>query len=360
MNSLLDRYDARTGPRQAYVLLDRESNICRVSTGARSLLAYSHEDVAGKPFRSFLSSDAYAAELKGLAYCVDAALRTPKDDVVQRFNDDVLEIRKQHLPANNISKFQRIIRDIEHQDIEKHVVELGSPKEADAPQLQLRKKYAGSIPAETLTLYKFPTEYGREYAGAELLLRRPASVLRSTFNKLKNALVEDAEHRVTNEFVLRVPLLETEKQMKQYVPALYGRPVNERFVIDFGLCRSAPPQHIEGIIELIKRPAMEKQLIVGNASGAIRQMLDAQAANVGIKSLAHHRLAYPPVRVPVLEGPEKFSELTAPEDIERYIIESIQQLEHADRVPDEGVQRVQNDSERKGDDVPTAGESAQQ
>jgi hypothetical protein len=374
-DKLLDDHEARQGLRRAYVLVDDTGTIRRMHPNAPAMMGCAKEEFLGKSYRTAFSSATYARHLRGLAYCADRAVQEGDSAAAKWLNEDLVDIRRLFHPSNHANKFAKIIAKFEQEAASERELKAG---EDDHPGFALQMQSSDAIPAD-IRLYKFPTEYGQEYAGALLLFPLPLGLLGRTVNfatNIANKLVhhEDKMHAITAEYVMPVHSL-AESAMPRYAALAYRRK-DDPVVLDFSLAerlekalekkdaRKNPDEHkklqeryemLEALFGLVKEHAAGDRLIIGSPALDVRNTLESLAKSAGLKSkLRFNTLAYPAVKEPTL-GPEGLRVLTAPEDLEKYCIERITTLEQrnpdGNGIPKESLRPVQPGAEGKGNDV---------
>jgi hypothetical protein len=370
-DKLLDDHEARQGLRRAYLLIDDTGTVRRAHPNAPEMMGCAKEELLGKTYRAALSSATYAHHLRRLAHCVDRAVREGDSAGAQWLNADLVDIRRLFHPGNHAKKFAKIIARFEQESATELELKAG---EEDHPGFALRKNSAESVPAD-IRLYKFPTGYGQEYAGALLLFPLPLGVMGRVVNVANKFMHhEDKAHAITAEYVMPVHSL-AECAMPRYAALAY-RKKDECIALDFSLAeqlekvlekkdehkkpdaRKKPhEQHerLEALFGLVKEHAAGDRLIIGSPALDVRNTLESLAKSAGLKSkLRFHKLEYPAVKEPTL-GSEGLRELSAPDELENYCIEHITTLEQrnpdGNSIPKESVRLVQPGAEGKSNDV---------
>lgn len=368
----LDHYSNRKPFRYPFIILDSQSEIAYASPGITSITGYDPKELVAprKHFREYLSSHLYVDALRPMANRI-AIIAEQEGDVavvqrrVTRFREDLHDL---HLisPEGKEANVRKIIADFRQSPLEKLIINSAIP---------LRKKDGtGVVFQDDVYLYKHPTSYGLDYAGALITLAMPVE---ERMKKLHLTWVLSAVNYVANLFKLPVYRIKDEPTVvieglakPEDVITFNSRLIQashlakaEHIVLDFTDVQEIDPVAFTRMFDIVIERAQRQSVVFGNASKevivlaeqALHTKYDKKAARVQA-----HRLQWPDVREPVIDGPQNFRELKTHLELEAFIEQHIGALEsrYANTVPEQRVPPVQDDTAGKGIDVPATGKGA--
>ncbi len=359
-------------PRNPYLVFDNTGTIRFVSPNFESAFKYKPKDLVGKKYKDFISPDLYEIALRELAYRIDVVRDNPENfdlaRFIERFNKDWEESREALSSEEKISHIERLIRAYSHKH--SHEVEM---YDSDV-RIRLGDGRCMTV-NDKFWLRKHQTEQGWEYAAAMVEFNKSEvqpGVLRKIYKWAKRVVASWSDlkpYDITNERVISIYSLDDPQEMTALVRTLLAenKVLDKPLVLDFREIGDVKEKSCEGILSLVKDLAQSERLIIGNAQESIRTAMTvyvervAKATGKKPYQLNFHKLVYPVVRAPVIQGPESVRELKTFQELEKYVEEGIHELEaFANRVPEKRVQGSELGAEGKGDDVRGAGEVAKQ
>jgi hypothetical protein len=353
-----------------WLFLDKTGTIRTVSPQTRDL-KYEPEQLIGKKYRDFLSSDLYDDALRALAYRIDVARQHPTPQAfVDPFRKALAQAQKTLSVDGKVKSIDAMIRTYEHeastdpkQEPSEARVTLGDGKHVTVPDVVWLKKYK--------------SDKGWEYAGALVqLLVSDSDVSRwhKTVKWMKK-LWSDIEpyqglptYAITNEDVIGFDSVTNAETAKHYALKLMLSGPSTMFVLDFDSLETIGDRE-EGsctsIITATRMAAQSGKVIIGNARKNVRELLtrkfvkamNEEKTPVKAADLRFYKLSYPEVKKAAL-GPEPF-ELVQGLALETHVEQAIKELENANSLPTTCLPSVREHSEGKSIDVRLSGESTQ-
>lgn len=360
MGILLDKHEQRKGPRLPFIILDRTSTICYVSPRVQSLVGYAKWEIQGKAYLDFLSSDLYEAALVPLAYCLDRAVLEAQNDEKVRIRrienrKELYERHNEHVrttfaPQHKVRSVRKLIADFERSKEEEF---------EQLSQVRLKKKDGTAISLEdTLTLHKFKSGWGREYAGMVVTLTPTETMWEAIFRVGKGfkrmiglGEPEFPEYEINGEYVLPIMTLSQAGSMPHYLFELVRSPRDQKLVVDLSFVNAVQSVCFDGLWGQIGPQLQEGNVIFGNVNKEFRLTAEAQAKKDGVK-LNFNKLVYPQIKEPTL-GQDDFRLVNDYEALDGFISSRLSTLEGyiANSISRKSLQKVQPDPERKSDDV---------
>jgi hypothetical protein len=347
-----------------YLILDNTGVVRFASPNFQQTFLWKPEELIGKMYGQFISNDLYETALREVAYRINVvkSINTPEESKkpLERLANDYSAIRQSLSQEAKINHINRLVRAFERRHTE-DVQKIDS-------DVRIKLNNGESVTVkDALWLVKYKSQHGWEYAGS-LVELDPSSL--STWSKVSRWIGSwfDLKHyKITNEYVITFESLEP-RALEAYASELISdrhRKSAMPLVLDFREIGNPNKNIVNGALIMVKDLAFDGKLVVGNATKDLRTMCEEYIASAARESkrkapaLRFHKLIYPTMREPAISGADEFTELNTHQEYEKYIRESLGEL-HDNIVSGEGVQEVPPDSERKDNNIRSAGESPQQ
>ncbi len=347
-----------------YIISDSAGVIRFVSQNFQQTFLWKPEEIIGKTYGQFISNDLYETALRELAYRINVvkSINTPEESrkPLERLANDYSAIRQSLSQEAKINHISRLVRAFEH----RHTEEV---KKIDSDvRIKLGNGEAVTV-RDNLWLVKYKSQHGWEYAGS-LVEIDPSSL--STWSKVTRWVGSwfDLKHyKIAKEYVVTFENLEP-KALEVYAAELISdrhRQSAMPLVLDFREIGNPNSSIVNGAMLMVKDLAFDGKLVIGNATKDLRTMCEeyisaaSKESKRKVPALRFHKLIYPTMREPAISGSDEFTELNTHQEYESYIKRNLAELNHDDIVSGESVREVPPDSERKGDNIRSAGESPQ-